>query len=363
MNIIYVILLGMAIGCTSTNKRDTRWMLDGFVKANEFNPVLTADTASSFFDPIRNEAVKWQAKDVFNPSSLVLADELVLVYRGEDFIGKHNGTSRLGIARSKNGIDFVRENEPIFYPSQDAQKPLEWEGGVEDPRIVQDIEGIFWMTYTAYDGKVARLLIASSQDLYHWEKYGSVFTDLEDAEKWSKSGSIVSTLTEGKMLATQINGFYWMYFGDTNLFLAKSPDLISWTILKEANGDWQKILIPRAGMFDSRLVEAGPPAMITSAGILLLYNGMNLDVGGAIELPSGTYSAGQALFDRGDPARLIDRSNKPFLVPDQAYEMTGQVNNVCFIEGLSYFNNQWFLFYGTADSKIAVAISSAVSHW
>ncbi|HEY4877300.1 MAG TPA: hypothetical protein VIH86_17105 [Puia sp.] len=42
--------------------------------------------------------------------------------------------------------------------------------------------------------------------------------------------------------------------------------------------------------------------------------------------------------------------------PDKSYEISGQVNNVCFVEGLANFNNRWFLYYGTADSKIAVAV-------
>jgi beta-1,2-mannosidase len=32
------------------------------------------------------------------------------------------------------------------------------------------------------------------------------------------------------------------------------------------------------------------------------------------------------------------------------------VNQVCFIEGLVPLNGKWFLYYGTADSKIGVAI-------
>jgi predicted GH43/DUF377 family glycosyl hydrolase len=35
----------------------------------------------------------------------------------------------------------------------------------------------------------------------------------------------------------------------------------------------------------------------------------------------------------------------------------GEVNNVCFVEGLVPFNNKWYLYYGTADSKIGVAIA------
>ncbi len=38
------------------------------------------------------------------------------------------------------------------------------------------------------------------------------------------------------------------------------------------------------------------------------------------------------------------------------YKRVGGVNEVCFVERLVYFKNKWFLYYGTADSKIAVAV-------
>jgi len=104
------------------------------------------------------------------------------------------------------------------------------------------------------------------------------------------------------------------------------------------------------------LGAVGFTMLITDHGILLLYNGMNLDEGGDPELAKGAYCAGQALFDKNDPAKLIDRMEKNFMKPDKPYEITGQVNQVCFIEGMVPFDNKWFLYYGTADSKIAVAV-------
>ena len=38
-------------------------------------------------------------------------------------------------------------------------------------------------------------------------------------------------------------------------------------------------------------------------------------------------------------------------------EKTGEVNEVCFVEGLVYFNDRWYLCYGTGDSNLAVAVS------
>jgi predicted GH43/DUF377 family glycosyl hydrolase len=91
-------------------------------------------------------------------------------------------------------------------------------------------------------------------------------------------------------------------------------------------------------------------------GILLLYNGVNARQGGDPTLPAGTFASGQLLFDKNDPTRVLRRSDGHFLAPDRPYEITGQVGNVCFIEGLVRFKDAWFLYYGTADSRIAVAV-------
>jgi predicted GH43/DUF377 family glycosyl hydrolase len=104
------------------------------------------------------------------------------------------------------------------------------------------------------------------------------------------------------------------------------------------------------------LVESGPPAMLTDQGILLIYNARSLKANGDTSLPDGTYAAGQVLIDKNDPTKVIKRLDHYFFKPDKPYELTGQVNNVCFLEGLANYQGKWFLYYGTADSKIAVAV-------
>jgi predicted GH43/DUF377 family glycosyl hydrolase len=172
---------------------------------------------------------------------------------------------------------------------------------------------------------------------------------------WSKSGAIIARQKGSRIVAEKINGKYWMYFGDTDLFMATSEDLIHWQAVEE-NGQLKSVLKPRPGYFDSRLVESGAYALVREQGILLIYNSMNLDTGGDPSVGKGAYCAGQALFDKNDPTTLIGRLEKNFMRPEKEYEVTGQVNQVCFLEGLVPFRNRWFLYYGTADSKIAVAI-------
>ena len=348
------LLLAFCCQSKKTKEIDSTWALLPFVKVDSVNPVLTPG-GNTFYDPIVKADVKWDEKDVFNPAAIVQNNKVYLLFRAEDKIGKFAGTSRLGLAESDDGLHFTKMPVPVFYPDNDRMKTYEWEGGVEDPRVVENEDGTYILTYTAFDGKIARLCLASSPDLVHWKKLGLVLTGrYQDA--WSKSGAIVARKVNDKIVAQKINEKYWMYFGDTDLFMATSDDLIHWIPLEE-NGRLKPVLKPRPGYFDSRLVESGPCALMTESGIVLIYNGMNLDTGGDPAIAKGAYCAGQALFDKNDPAKMIDRLDNNFMKPEKPYEITGQISQVCFLEGLVPFHGKWFLYYGTADSMIAVATS------
>jgi predicted GH43/DUF377 family glycosyl hydrolase len=331
-----------------------RWQLGPFEKVDSINPILQPTATQQFTDPITNEIVQWEGRNVLNPSALVKDGKVYMIYRAQD----EAMTSRLGLAVSEDGLHFKKEAAPIFYPDNDDMKSYEWEGGVEDPRIVESEDGRYILTYSSYDGKTARLCIASSTDLRFWTKHGLVLGEGKYKDQWSKAGAIVSRREAGKIIATKINGKYWMYFGDTNLFMASSDDLIKWEVIENSESKKMiSVLHPRPGYFDSRLVEPGPYALIQDEGILLIYNASNAENNNDVRLPKFTYAAGQALFDKNLPYRLIDRSDEYFIHPDKHYERVGEVNEVCFVEGLVYFKNKWFLYYGTADSKIAVAVA------
>lgn len=337
---------------------DESWLMSPFEKQNEVNPVLEPLTTTEFLCPVRGHTVSWEAKDIFNPTALVRDGKIHLLYRAEDEDGEFMGTSRIGLATSDDGVTFVREAKPIFYPDNDSVNNYEWEGGCEDPRIVEDENGEYVMTYTGYNGLLAILMVATTSDLRTWTKYGPVFRNTQDfSELWSKSGSIVTVQKNGKFIAEKINDKYWMYWGDTDLYLATSVDLVQWTPLTNADGNLTVIVAPREGKFDSELVEPGPQAFIRDDGILLIYNSKNkkAEDGGDPTLAEGTYAAGQLLFDKTDPQKLLKRSVDYFMKPEEDYEIVGQVGNVVFLEGLVCYQGTWFIYYGTADSKIAVA--------
>lgn len=339
------------------------WQLGPFVKPAAANPVMQVDSSFLFNCPVKKETVQWLKADVFNPAAIVRNDKVYILFRAEDEPGAGYAmrTSRIGLAVSDDGLHFKKYPQPVLYPDNSAFIKYDYPGGCEDPRIVETVKGNYVLLYTSWDREVARLSVATSSDLLHWKKQGPAFLKAYDGKflnHWSKSGSVVTKQTNEKFIATKINGKYWMYWGDTDIFLASSDDLINWTPVESSDGKLLSVLSPRKGKFDSDLVEPGSPALLTNKGIVLLYNGKNAETDDADPaLPKGVYCGGQALFDATNPAELLDRCSTYFIKPDLPHEIEGQYKaGTTFIQGLVFFKNQYFLYYGTADSMVGVAV-------
>ncbi len=326
--------------------------------------VIAPRPQSVFDDPILHAPAHWEALHTFNPAAIVREGKVFVLYRAEDDsgtmqIGMH--TSRLGLAESADGIHFTRKATPVFYPADDDQKAREWPGGVEDPRIVEGEDGTYVLTYTQWNRETYSVGIASSTDLEHWTKHGPAYLTAEGgkyAQLKYKSAGIVTELDrkKGRLIAAKIDGKYWMYWGEGAIHLATSEDLTHWTPVEDKAGNPIELLKPRKAHFDSTFPETGPPPVLTDRGIVVLYNGKNADTGGDPALGPNAYAAGEALFDAKNPAHLIEQTNGPVLKPELPYEKTGQyAAGTTFAEGLVFFHGKWFLYYGCADSLVAVA--------
>ncbi|WP_273567446.1 glycoside hydrolase family 130 protein [Maribacter halichondriae] len=367
--LVLTFLLLLIFSCKEKEKKvDTpeetsqeKWML-GFEKT-DINPIMTADSSYTFVDPISNAAVQWQKADVFNPGAIVRNDTVFMLFRAEDnpkaILGGR--TSRIGLAYSIDGINFTKYPEPVLFPDNDEFAQWDQPGGIEDPRVVETPDGTYIMLYTSWNKDVARLSSATSKNLRNWTKQGPVF---EEAYKgkfldiWSKSGSVVTELVNGRLIAKKINGKYQMYWGELFVNLAQSENGIDWEPMLEENSELLHVFKPTLNEFDSHLTEPGPPALYTENGILLLYNGKNLSGEGATtKYPEGTYCGGQVLFDKNEPQKFLERLETPFICPSLPHEVSGQYKaGTTFIEGLVYFKDKWFLYYGTADSMVGLAV-------
>ena len=338
-----------------------KWML-GFEKT-EINPIMVPDSSYLFTDPITQEKVQWQKADVFNPGAIVRNDTVFLLFRAEDnpdaILGER--TSRIGLAYSTDGIHFTKHPEPVLYPDKDEFQQWDYPGGIEDPRIVETPGGEYIMVYTSWNNDIARLSSATSKDLKSWTKKGPVFQDAYNGKflnDWSKSGSIVTELVDGKLIAKKFDGKYLMYWGELFVNLATSENGVDWIPTLNEKGELLHSFKPTLNEFDSHLTEVGPPALYTEHGILVLYNGKNLEGEGATDkVPENTYCGGQVLFDKDEPTKVLKRLETPFICPSLPHEVSGQYKGgTTFIQGLVYFQDKWFLYYGTADSMVGLAV-------
>ena len=369
------ILLGLiTVACTNGPKDSVKneikesgglpsWTLGEFIRPEGINPIITPNVESRFDCPMRKTSVGWEESDTFNPAATIKDGKIYVLYRAEDnsAVGIGKRTSRIGLAESLDGISMKRRSAPVMFPAEDNAKEYEWEKGCEDPRVAMTEDGLYVMMYTSWNRKIPRLSVATSRDLINWEKHGPAFLKAYNGrfkDLGCKSGSIVTKLVNGKQVITKVNGKYLMYWGEHMVAAATSDDLINWTPVLNEQNELLGLIYPREKYFDSALTECGPPAVITDNGILLLYNGKNrTDELRDKRFNSGTYSAGQVLFDLKDPYKAIARLDTPFFRPTENFEKSGQyVDGTVFIEGLVHHQGKWFLYYGCADSKVGVAI-------
>jgi predicted GH43/DUF377 family glycosyl hydrolase len=297
------------------------------------------------------QGATWESAGTFNPAVVLHNGKFVMLYRAQDA----SGTSRLGYAESPDGLHFTRRPDPVLSPETDYEK----DGGVEDPRL-QKFGDTYYLTYTGYNKKDAQLCLATSPDLIHWHRKGVILPAYKGNWNvgWTKSGAIVPE---------KINGKYWMYWlgtapsttGETyktdQMGLSYSTDLLHWT---EATNT--PVPPRRPGQFDSRVVEPGPPPILTEQGIVLIYNAADDHL---------VYRTAVAVFDRHDPRKLLSRSDTPIFAPEMEWEKVGQVPNITFVEamilvkgkneGMVQEKNRYLFYYGAADKFIGVAEAPA----
>ncbi len=276
----------------------------------------------------------WESAGTFNPAVVMHEGKFVMLYRAQD----KKGTSRLGYAESVDGLHFSRRPEPVLGPETDYEK----DGGLEDPRLVK-IDDLYYLTYTGYNKHDAQLCLATSSDLIHWDRKGVILPAYKGNwnVKWTKSGAIVPE---------KINGKYWMYFLGTaadntdQVGLASSTDLLHWTDETKS-----PVLPRRPNEFDARVVEPGPPPIVTPDSIVLVYNGADDRL---------IYRTAVAVFDRKDPRKVLYRSKYPVFIPEKSWEKVGQVPNVVFVEGLVRKGNEYLFYYGAADKYVGIATAA-----
>ena len=235
--------------------------------------------------------------------------------------------SHLRVARSRDGIQFAVDPLPAIAPRADLE-----EYGVEDPRATL-IDGVWYITYVSVSRWGITTSLASTRDFRSFERRGVIFLpDHKDVVLFpERVGGKFAALTRPMPQS----------FGRVHgIWIAFSDDLLAW-------GGHEAVCLPRSEHWDERRTGASAVPFRVAEGWLELYHGVDHDT---------HYAIGALLLDAEDPRRVLARSPRPILQPEEAYEVRGLFNDTIFSCGhLDLGDGRIRMYYGAADSVVAAA--------
>ena len=310
----------------------------------------------------------FENEGVLNPAVIRQGDSVYILYRAVQ-TGNH---STIGYCKLDGPLTVTeRWNRPVIVPESEFESH-----GVEDARIVK-IDGLFYITYTGYDGVTARGALATSEDLINFKKLGvivpavtcSEFVAIAESagkidENYYRNPKFNFPLSdpEKKMLLWDKNVvFFPRRINGKLVFLHRirpGIQIASITRLKDLTKKYwdnyflhlhDHIVFDPFYQHESSYIGSGCPPIETEHGWLLIYHGVE-HIGS-----DHIYSACAALLDINNPGKLIARLPYALFSPQYDWELKGEVNNVVFPTGTALFGNTLFIYYGAADSLIACA--------
>jgi beta-1,2-mannobiose phosphorylase / 1,2-beta-oligomannan phosphorylase len=274
----------------------------------------------------------YPVNSVFNPGATVVDGQSLLLARVED----RRGFSHLCAARSSDGItDWAIDRRPTLDPWPEKYPEEIW--GIEDPRVTWINElGLWAVAYTAYSSAGPLVSLVTTADFANFDRLGPVMPP-ED-----KDAAVFPVKFKGRyaMLHRPVSTFTG---AGAHIWICFSPDLKHW-------GDHQ-VVIParRGGWWDANKIGLSTPPLQTHEGWLILYHGVRQTVSGSI------YRLGLALLDLDDPTRVLRRSDRWILGPEASYEREGDVDGAVFPCGWIVQGDEIRLYYGGADTCVALA--------
>jgi predicted GH43/DUF377 family glycosyl hydrolase len=277
----------------------------------------------------------YDANSVFNAAAVEFGGKILLLVRVEDF----RGISHLTVAQSPDGVhDWQIDAQPTFRPDPVHHHEELW--GIEDPRVTWLDELQQWaIAYTAFSRAGPLVALATTTDFKTFERLGPVMPpeDKDAALFPKKFGNRWAMLHRPVAKIPTI---------ESNIWLSFSPDLKHW-------GDHQELIYARQGSWwDANKIGLSAPPIETEQGWLVLYHGVRGTASGSI------YRLGLVLLDLEDPRRVLRRSNEWIFGPKASYERDGDVDDVVFPCGWIRKADKILMYYGAADSCIALATAN-----
>ncbi len=303
---------------------------------------------------------------VFNPAVCKEGNDVYVFYRGMD--KEHR--SCIGYARLEGPTTLIeRWKKPII------SREFNYESkGVEDPRIVK-LDDLFYLFYVAHDGKNALTAYAVSEDLKNFEKKGiitaqipyrqleTIFKEAGLKESYSKFANFYEEMAGEDVLfwgkdvflfPKKFNGRFALLHrvlpGIQIAFFDSLEDLTEEFWREHFRHLAEYTILENEYWFESSHIGGGcPPIEIEEGWLLIFHTTEKRETGEKI------YRASAALLDKKNPLKLLGRLKNPLFSPEKEWETLGVVPNVVFPTGTALFNGELYIYYGAADTRVAVA--------
>lgn len=269
------------------------------------------------------------ADAVFNPGVAEIDGDVVLLLRIED----RQGLSEVRVARSRNGIDDWRiADRPLLQPDLPDFPFEEW--GCEDARVTQIAPREWIIAYTAYSRYGPAVALATTNDFETVNRLGVVLAPTnKDATVFPQSFDGVNIL-----LHRPVTGGYEHIW-----YACASDGYTNWSqpgvLIPERGGPW----------WDGLRIGVGASPLRTDDGWLLIYHGVKDMAGHPV------YRLGLALLDLENPRKAIARASRWVFGPEVSFERHGLVPNVVYTCGALVRGDDVWMYYGAADTVIALA--------
>jgi len=306
-----------------------------YFKRSEENPILI---------PSRKNV--WEEKAVFNGCAVKEKNKFHMVYRAISPASQVGNVkieaSSIGHATSSDGVHFKNRRQFIA-------PEYNWEMyGCEDPRVTK-INGKYYIFYTAisaypFTPQGIKVAVAITKDFKTIKEKHQVTTFNSKAmalfpEKIN--GQMVGILTANTdMPPAKIA----LAFFDSESQMW-SPDFWNkWY----ASLDRNTLFLLRS---ENDHVEMGAPPVKTKYGWLLVYSYIR----NYFQESLRSFGIEAVLLDLKNPQKILTRTEKPLLFPEESYELKGMVPNVVFPSGVIVDKGKLLLYYGAADNYCCLA--------
>ena len=304
------------------------------------NEFLTRDEKNPLISP---DEKLWKNTASFNGSPFKYKGKYGILYRAAGKCRKKGyppELSTIGIAWSTDGASFENEKQAIV-----PEEP--WEKfGCEDPRITE-ISGTYYIFYTAiskhpFTSEGIKAAVAVTKDFKTFEKH--LVTPFN-----AKAACLFPKKIKGKFIMI------------LNINSDSPPTKIVIRTFEKEEDIWNQNLwrnfyfsaddhLLKLQKDEKDHVEVGAPPVYTDKGWVFVYSYIK-----NYFTEKKKFTIETALLDLENPQKIKAKGRTPLLKTKESYEKKGYVPNVVFPTGTLTINEEFFVYYGGADTTVCRA--------